>query len=271
MICAGRTLDFGMRNSISLTYVGHATVLIEIDGMRILTDPVLGKHIGRFIQRHTEPPTGTASDVDLVLLSHLHWDHFNVPSLQLVGRHIPIIAPSGTADFLARRGFTNVQELQIGEQMRVGDIGIEATPAAHRGTRPPLGPEAECLGYLLRGSQTIYFAGDTDLFAEMGSLHDALDVALLPVWGWGPTLGSGHLDPRRAAEALSYLAPRVAVPIHWGTFYPVGLRWLLPRHLSGPPLQFAYHARELAPDVAVQIVQPGEMFEVMQAIETINS
>jgi L-ascorbate metabolism protein UlaG (beta-lactamase superfamily) len=84
-----------------------------------------------------------------------------------------------------------------------------------------------------------------------------LDVALLPVWGWGTSVGPGHLDPAGAARTLTLLRPRVAVPIHWGTFFPLGLRRMRPDRLSQPPLEFARLAGELAPQVRVRIVQPG--------------
>jgi len=113
---------------------------------------------------------------------------------------------------------------------------------------------------LLHGEKSVYFAGDTDLFAGMADIHGALDVALLPVWGWGPTLGEGHLTPRRAAESLTMLRPRAAIPIHWGTFAPLGLGWLRPRFLTAPPYDFANHASNLAPDVSVHVVHPGNLF-----------
>jgi hypothetical protein len=89
--------------------------------------------------------------------------------------------------------------------------------------------------------------------AELGPL----DLALLPIWGWGPYVGAGHLNPTSAARALELIRPRVAVPIHWGTFYPAGLRWLRPQFLVDPPLEFARRANERAPEVAVEIVPPG--------------
>jgi L-ascorbate metabolism protein UlaG (beta-lactamase superfamily) len=94
----------------------------------------------------------------------------------------------------------------------------------------------------------------------MSDIHRALDVALLPVWGWGPTLGVGHMNPRRAAESLTMLRPRAAIPIHWGSFAPFGMRWFRPRFLSHPPFDFANHASDLAPDVRVHVVQPGNLF-----------
>jgi L-ascorbate metabolism protein UlaG (beta-lactamase superfamily) len=118
---------------------------------------------------------------------------------------------------------------------------------------------ADAIGFVLNGvGGTVYFAGDTDLFDGMAEVDDALDVALLPIAGWGPTLGSGHLGPREAAIALSRLRPRRAVPIHWGTLYPFGLRYRRRRVLADPPHAFARHAAELAPDVDVRVLAPGE-------------
>jgi L-ascorbate metabolism protein UlaG (beta-lactamase superfamily) len=116
------------------------------------------------------------------------------------------------------------------------------------------------VGYVFHGDSAVYFAGDTDLFPEMSDIHGALDVALLPVWGWGPTLGHGHLTPKRAAESLAMLRPRAAIPIHWGTFAPLGLGWLRPRFLTAPPHEFASHASDVAPDVKVHVVHPGNRF-----------
>ena len=106
------------------------------------------------------------------------------------------------------------------------------------------------MGYVVTGSRTVYFAGDTDLFEGMAALPGPIDVALLPVWGWGPTLGRGlHLDPHRAAEALRLIRPREAVPIHWGTYWPHALGRVYADRLIDPPAAFAEYAAELAPDV----------------------
>jgi L-ascorbate metabolism protein UlaG (beta-lactamase superfamily) len=114
------------------------------------------------------------------------------------------------------------------------------------------------VGFLLRGGRRIYFAGDTDLFDGMEELGAGLDLALLPIWGWGPSVGPGHLDPERAARAAALLSPQVVVPIHWGTLYPLGLARFRPRPLRAPPLEFAAWMRELAPQVEVRLLAPGE-------------
>jgi len=113
------------------------------------------------------------------------------------------------------------------------------------------------LGYLLTGSVRVWFAGDTDLFDGMGGFGDDLDVALLPVAGWGPRVPRGHLDPERAAQALALLRPRVAVPIHWGTYRPAH-RGPGARFLREPAEKFVREAASLAPEVDVRVLQPGE-------------
>jgi L-ascorbate metabolism protein UlaG (beta-lactamase superfamily) len=96
-------------------------------------------------------------------------------------------------------------------------------------------------------------------------MHDlgerGIDVALLPVWGWGPRLGPGHLDPTRAAEAVARLRPRVAIPIHWGTLWPMAMRWRRHR-LSEPPLQLADEVRRRNLPVRIVILAPGEALEL---------
>ena len=118
---------------------------------------------------------------------------------------------------------SDIVEVEPGDEEQMRGITIRATHAEHDSRRGPFGAETPALGYLVSGSASTYFAGDTDLFAGMGSIADDLDLALLPVAGWGPRLPPGHLNPRTAAEALALLRPRIAVPIHWGTYRRLGL------------------------------------------------
>jgi L-ascorbate metabolism protein UlaG (beta-lactamase superfamily) len=239
-----------------IVWVGHATVLIELDGVRLLTDPLLGAFVGHLRRRGPPPPPAVAERLDAVLISHLHRDHVDLRSLRRIAPGVPLIVPAGTGPFFAARRFAHVVELAPGESHRVGPLAVTATPAVH-----PIGRRgiaAAPLGFLVEGSRRLYFAGDTDLFDGMAALGEGgLDLALLPVWGWGPTLGPGHLDPERAARAAALLSPRVAVPIHWGTFYPAGLSRPRPRPLTDPPHQFAARARVLAPTVETQVAPPG--------------
>lgn len=239
-----------------IVYVGHATVLIELDGVRLLTDPVLGEWLGPLHRQGPVPPSGLTERLDAVLVSHLHRDHVDPGSLRRVAGGVPLIVPAGTRAYFERRGHDEVVELAPGESRRVGPLLVTATRADHQiGAR---GLDAVPVGYLIEGSRRAYFAGDTDVFDEMAALGArGIDLALLPVWGWGPTLGPGHMDPERAARAAALLAPRLAVPIHWGTLYPAGLGRLRPLPLTEPPRLFVAHARNLAPAVEVRVAPPG--------------
>jgi L-ascorbate metabolism protein UlaG (beta-lactamase superfamily) len=157
---------------------------------------------------------------------------------------------------LRRRGIREVIEVQAGDRVAVGGTPIEAVPAVHDGRRYPVGPPRPALGFLIEGPVRTYFAGDTDLFCEMEELAGRVDVAALPVWGWGPRVPPGHLDPERAAQAAALIRPRTAIPIHWGTFLAIGSqRGMDP---LDPPNAFAEAVARLAPDVEVRVLVPGE-------------
>jgi L-ascorbate metabolism protein UlaG (beta-lactamase superfamily) len=193
-----------------------------------------------------------------VLISHVHFDHLDVRSLRVLDRATRVIVPRGARSTLKRIGFARVDELVAGDEVTVGGVAVAAVPALHDGRRRPLARPADTLGYVVAGANRVYFAGDTDLFDGMRALAGKVDVALLPVWGWGPSIGPGHMDPMRAARAAALLRPRIAVPIHWGTFFPVGLEALRQRALVEPPRRFAQHVAELAPDVDVRVLAPGD-------------
>ncbi len=240
-----------------ITFVGHATVLLELDGARLLTDPLLRGQLGH-LRRHGPPPAAGVGDaLDAVLISHLHRDHLDLASLRRLDADTPLLAPRGAGAMLRRAGFIATQEVAPGDAVEVGDVTVTATPAIHDDRRSPFGgPRAEAVGFVVSGKHSIYFAGDTDIFETMRDIGPGLDVALLPVWGWGPTIGSGHLDPEGAARAAEILRPRIAVPIHWGTFYPRGVRTR--DRLTTPPRVFATSVAQIAPDVEVRVLEPGE-------------
>jgi L-ascorbate metabolism protein UlaG (beta-lactamase superfamily) len=238
-----------------ITWVGHSTVLIELDGVRLLTDPLLRARVLHL--RRTGPVDWEPlADLDAVLVSHAHYDHLDLPSLRRLGRSLPVLVPRGAAPLLSRQGFEEVVELETGDETSVGSLTVRATPAEHGGRRGLFGMQAAAVGFLVSGSARVYFAGDTDIFDSMRSLAASLDVALLPVAGWGSRLPPGHLDPVRAAEALRLLRPRVAVPIHWGTYRRIGLS-RDPAVLREPAERFARLAVEVAPDVEVRVVPVG--------------
>jgi L-ascorbate metabolism protein UlaG (beta-lactamase superfamily) len=191
-----------------------------------------------------------------VLLSHLHHDHTDLASLRLLDRRVRVLAPRGAGAWLGRAGFPRAEELAAGEAVAVGGVEVAAVPAVHDDRRQPVGGvRAKPIGFVVSGERRIYFAGDTDLFDEMAHLP-SVDAALLPVAGWSPKLGPGHINPERAARAAALMRPRLAVPIHWGTLSPPWTKrgpWF-----TEPPRAFTSQVAELAPEVEVRVISPGE-------------
>jgi L-ascorbate metabolism protein UlaG (beta-lactamase superfamily) len=245
-----------------ITYVGHATVLLELAGLRLLTDPLLRE---RFMHVPRHPPVPDASvgeDIDAVLISHLHGDHLDPPSLRIIGREVPLVVPERGGPTVRRRGFGSVTELAPGASTRFGPIQVTATTAIHDARRYKFGRHVPALGYLIESpGLRVYFAGDTDLFDEMEELA-GVDVALLPVAGWGTRLGWGHLDPERAAEAAAIIRPRIVIPIHWGTYLSQKLLRSRPEVRTDPPRQLAEQLAQKAPEVELHALEPGEWLEL---------
>lgn len=236
---------------LRLTWVGHSTVLLELDGVRVLTDPLLRTRVAH-LRRIGPVDAGVLGRIDAVLVSHGHYDHLDVASLRRLDPEIPVVAPHGLASIVRRSGHREIREVGPGDEVSFGGVLVRATPAEHPAhTRIR---RAEAVGFVLEGSASAYFAGDTDLFEGMAVLAP-VTLALLPVWGWGPSIGPGHLDPQRAARAVALLRATVAVPIHWGTYYPLHQR---PSSLATePPVEFERAVAETAPETRVELLEPG--------------
>jgi L-ascorbate metabolism protein UlaG (beta-lactamase superfamily) len=241
----------------ALTWLGHASALVELGGMRVLTDPALTRRLAH-LRRHHDVDTDALGAPDLVLVSHVHMDHLHIPSLRLLGRDVPLLVPAGAAAFLRRRGFRRVRETSAGATTDLGRLRIETVPAVHSGRRGPHSRvSVDAVGYVLRADEgSVYFPGDTDLFAEMTDL-DGIDVALLPIGGWGRTVGEGHLDPVRAVRATELVQPRLVVPVHWGTYSPMGLRGGPPPWLRDPVHRFESELARLGADDRLHLLDPG--------------
>jgi L-ascorbate metabolism protein UlaG (beta-lactamase superfamily) len=243
-------------SDLRIDWLGHATVRIELDGVTFLTDPTVRDRIGPLDRKSRPIPHHELAGVDAVLLSHLHHDHLDLASLRRLGEP-RLVVPSGSGAILRRAGHTNVDEFSPGQATHHGGVLVEIVHAEHSGFRPPFGPTAPALGFIVSNARhRIFFAGDTALHPGMAGIPD-LDIALIPVWGWGPRLRGGHMDPVMAAEALRLLRPRIAVPIHWGTFWPKAMGSVRPHRLRRPGHDFREAAAELAPDVRTIVTMPG--------------
>jgi L-ascorbate metabolism protein UlaG (beta-lactamase superfamily) len=244
----------------NLTYIGHATLLVELGGLRVLTDPLLRRRVLHIRRRVPLPEAGDLGSLDAILISHPHHDHLDPVSLRALDPACPVVAPRGCARILRHAGVRDAIEVEPGDRVEFGGSCVEAVEVLHDGRRYPFGRSRPALAYLLEGPPSLFFAGDTDLFPEMAALAGRVDIAALPVWGWGPDLPPGHLDPERAARAAALIEPRVAIPIHWGTMVAVGAqRGADPQ---APPREFARAAARIAPNVEVSVLAPGERLEL---------
>ena len=249
-----------------ITWWGHATVTVADSGVRVLTDPVLTGTVGHLRRRRGPAPTAAAIEADLVVISHLHGDHLHVRSLRKISHRVPIVLPRGALRAVRALRLLRSHELveiDPGESVQVGAVRVRAVPALHDDRRHDLARlgSAPPMGYVIEGDRRTYFAGDTGLFPEMAGEVGRCDVALLPVGGWGPGLGPHHLNSRTAAEAAGLLGAPDAVPIHFGTLWPVGLDRVRPTEFHRPGADFVAAAARSTPRTRVHLLAPGQTWE----------
>lgn len=236
----------------TVTWLGHSCAGIRLDGLLIVTDPVLRERVFHLRRKRAVDPAAL-DGADVILVSHVHYDHLDLPSLDQLDLGAQVLVPTGAGGLLRRRGFRFVREVTAGDEVDVGALRIRVTHAEHAAARRPGTGKTLPVGYVIVGTRSVYFAGDTDLFPGMGDLG-RVHLALLPVAGWGPRLPAGHLDPVRAVQALELIRPHIAIPIHWGTYAP----WRRPRGGDSPATTFAEMAAAIAPAVDVRVLRPGQ-------------
>jgi L-ascorbate metabolism protein UlaG (beta-lactamase superfamily) len=253
---------------VRITWWGHATTTIEENGTRLLTDPVLTSRIAHLRRRRGPAPLPAAAECDAVLVSHMHADHLHLTSLPLVAPGAALVVPRGAAKLIHSECGPGLSdrciEVAPGNQVRIGVLEITAVTAHHDGRRLPWSAHSgPALGYRVEGAPSVWFAGDTDLYDDLAAEAGPVDLALVPVGGWGPSLGPGHLDPPRAAEAVHRVGAGAAIPVHFGTFWPIGCDWLKPDMFLPPGERFKTAMAEVDPAVKVELLVPGESTEVV--------
>jgi len=251
---------------------GHTTVGLELAGVRLLTDPVLTGSIAFLRRRAGAVPTADAGEVDAVLVSHLHADHCHVPSLQRLDPAVRLLVPEGAAAVFRSAGAAGLaarcEELPPGANATVtgpagASVVVETAAAAHDPRRSPWSRHrgAALESTITGGGRRVWFPGDTGLHEQMCTLGP-VDLGLVPVGGWGPSLGPGHLDPSRATEATRRVGIAHVVPVHYGTFWPVGLDRVRPDLFAPPGAEYAARCAAVCPATAVHVLTHGEVLEL---------
>ncbi|MEU9980917.1 MBL fold metallo-hydrolase [Streptomyces sp. NPDC050856] len=215
-------------DTLSVTWAGHASWVVRIGGLTVLTDPVWSRRILGTPARIT--PVGVRWEdlppVDAVVISHNHYDHLDAPTLKRLRPDTPVFVPAGLGRWFRRRRFTDVTELDWWETAELRGVRFDFVPSHHWSKRT-LTDTCRSLwgGWVLRDSdgQRVYFAGDTGYghwFTEIGRRHPGIDVALLPIGAYAPRwwLRDVHTDPEEAVQAFQDLGARHMAPMHWATF-----------------------------------------------------
>jgi len=254
--------------AIDVTWLGHSTVVLDIDGVRLVADPLLGRHAGVLRRRGRRPDRAAWSNADASLLSHLHHDHAEVRSLRLLG-DAPVLTAAANAQWAIRKGL-NGQALDPDEwsTIEAGDrsVSVKLVPAVHSVRPMPHRPNA-ANGHLVRGpSGIVWVAGDTELYPNLEQLPEwaggPIDLALIPIAGWGPRLSAGHLGPPEAATACRIVGARWAIPVHWNTFYlPMTDLWP-PGWMEAPGPAFLDALAREAPACRPVVLDLGESVNI---------
>jgi len=280
--------------SAVVRWLGHSTAVVDAAGVRVVTDPVLRKGLAHLRRRPPLSPPEDSAGAQLVLVSHLHHDHCDLPSLRRL-RAPFVVAPPGAGPWLQRRlraTPSTVVEVAVGESRTLSlprgaggvvDVVVTGLPAHHAGHRT-LGrldgapPDGQAVGHLVRVpgalprrepddlllwavGDTGEFPGDTTVLTAGGRPPD---VALVPVGGWGHTLGPHHLDPAQAADLVRRVRPALAVPVHWGTLHPVALSATMGDRFVAPGPRFAAEVAAAGLASAV-VLRHGEVLRLDDA------
>ncbi|GAB3454421.1 MBL fold metallo-hydrolase [Kineococcus endophyticus] len=274
--------------AVDVTWLGHSTVTVDVrtprGALRVVTDPVLRRGLAHLRRRPRTPSAAASAGCDLALVSHLHHDHLDLPSLRRL-RPAVLVTPPGSSDWVRwRLGRSAIQVVEVGigqtREVRVRDqpVAVTALPAHHAGHRTGSGVsrapvDAVAVEHLVRVPDAfpvrepddllLWAIGDTGEFegsdAVLGAGGRAPDLALVPVGGWGHTLGPHHLDPRQAAELVARTRPAHSLPVHWGTLHPVALGRTMGDRFTAPGPAFVAHARRLGVPGAVDVGVGGRL------------
>jgi L-ascorbate metabolism protein UlaG (beta-lactamase superfamily) len=249
--------------TIDVVWLGHSTVVLDVDGRRLVSDPLLRRHAGLLRRRGDKPARALWDDADVVLLSHLHHDHADLRSLGMLPADSPIVTAPDNARWLRRHGLAGFAPAD-GAWLDVGaesTVSVALCPAVHHSRPMPHRPSA-ATGHVVRSrAGTVWLAGDTSVFAQMTRIPvqagSPIDLAVVPISGWAPRLSGGHMGPLDAARACALVGARWAIPVHWGTLHTPGGRNFPRGWMDKPAADFVTAMAEQAPGCRVLVPRIG--------------
>lgn len=245
--------------------IGHSTVLIQLDGLNIITDPVFSTHILGFTKRHIEAgiPFKQLPKINAIIISHEHDDHFDKATLKKFDKNIPIVIPEGLKHGVIKLGFKDIRGLKWWEKTEIGGLKITATPAKHF--------LSHIMSCIVEGTKTVYFAGDaglSDYFKEIGNKFN-IDVAMIPMGAYRPFLSfmiphfskyseKVHIIPEDIPKVQEWLKARIVIPIHWDVFkISCSVNFV---EKPGKKMRKIISKQNL--DSKIKILEPGEIFNL---------
>ena len=210
---------------IHAAWIGHATVLLKVEGLWILTDPVLSRKVGIRVAGHTVGPRRHILPAlrieeiprpDLLLISHAHFDHLDLPTLRRIPRDVPVVSAHGLGDLLKR--FTHRTELKWGMMADVAGIRVRALEVKHWGARMVTDRHRGYTGFVLeQGGRRVVFAGDTAMIDTFRKVPRPVDLALMPIGAYDPWIAN-HADPEEAWAMAGMMRAERVMAIHHQTF-----------------------------------------------------
>ena len=247
------------QSEIGLVWIGHASFLIQIGGKNILVDPNWARWLG-FVKRVREPGMRIEDlpPIDMVLVSHAHYDHLHLGSLKQVADGQPIVVPHGVGSIVERRGFGDVVELDCWESVEIDGMQISLTPARHWGARNIHDTHRGFGGFVIKADgRSVFHCGDSayfEGFTEIGERFPDIDVAIMPIGAYGAPSGREvHMNPRQALDAFRQIGAGKMVPMHYATF-PLGTE---PMH---EPLELLHeHADEVGVSESLHVLDEGDL------------
>lgn len=217
-------------SGIAATWVGHSSIVLQIDGKTLLCDPVWSQRLvnGLLIKRYTPPgiPWSALPPIDALLVSHNHYDHLDAPTLARLPRHTPVYTGLGVGAWFRARGFTDISELNWYDAAKLGAHKITYVPAQHFSSRRGYDRDRTLWGgFVVEGPEghVAYFAGDSGYwrgFREIGEVFPRIDLAMIPIGAYDPRwfMSPVHVDPAEGGQAFLDCRARTILPIHWGAF-----------------------------------------------------